>query len=133
MAIEGGCLCGALRYRATAEAIETGYCHCRMCQRSSGAPVLAYASFPVASFAYLKGAPKRYQSSTHGHREFCGACGAQIAFRETHNARTVDVNVGTLDDCCDVQPTVHIYCESRVAWFDTDDDLPRFQKSNVDP
>ena len=40
--LEGGCLCGAVRYRISAEPHHAGYCHCRMCQRSAGAPVVAW-------------------------------------------------------------------------------------------
>ena len=40
--LEGGCLCGAVRYRISAEPIDAGYCHCRMCQRSTGAPVVSW-------------------------------------------------------------------------------------------
>src|SRR6187551_694839 len=94
----GGCLCGALRFEATADAVESGYCHCRICQRSTGAPVLAYVSFPVDSFRYVSGTPSKFASSARGAREFCANCGTQIAFRASTNPRTVDVNVGALDD-----------------------------------
>jgi hypothetical protein len=122
---EGGCLCGALRYRCTAAPSDTGYCHCRLCQRSTGAPVLAWASYPVEAFDYTKGAPALYQSSPHGHREFCANCGTQIAYRESQGAVSVDVNVGSLDDPAAVPPRRHIFTASRIAWFDTRDALPR--------
>ena len=48
---EGGCLCGALRYRLDAAPLDIGYCHCSMCRRSTGAPVLAWACIPAAAFA----------------------------------------------------------------------------------
>ena len=125
----GGCLCGAIRYAAGAEPVDTGYCHCRLCQRSTGAPVLAWASFPVDVFSYTLGAPARYQSSPHGHREFCSECGTQIAYRDSENARTVDVNTGSLDDPDRLAPRCHIWHASRLSWFDTADDLPRFEAS----
>lgn len=122
---EGGCLCGALRYRCTAAPSDTGYCHCRLCQRSTGAPVLAWASFPAEAFAYTKGAPALYASSPRGHREFCSTCGTQIAYRDREPARSVDLNVGSLDDPAAVPPRCHIFAASRIAWFDTNDTLPR--------
>jgi len=90
---EGGCLCGALRFSATARPIAAGYCHCTLCQRSTGAPVLAWASFPAEAFAYTKGCATHYESSSWGHREFCNLCGTQIGYRQTDGATTVDVNV----------------------------------------
>ena len=74
-------MCGRLRYAAR-DPIDAGYCHCRMCQRSSGAPVLAWVSFPVAAFAWEAGAPSVYQSSDRGQREFCPSCGTQLVFRD---------------------------------------------------
>lgn len=129
MTYQGGCLCGAIRYTSTADPVDTGYCHCELCRRSAGAPVLAWASFAVESFSYTAGTPAKYQSSAHGHREFCRDCGTQIAYRDSENARTVDVNTGSLDDPARLPPQFHIWCSSRLPWFDTADDLPRYEAS----
>ena len=129
MKYAGGCLCGALRYTSSAEPIEAGYCHCRMCQKLSGAAVLPWASFSTSSFRYTEGQPKIYTSSAHGQREFCAECGSQIAFRATDTDKTVEINVGTLDDPGVVTPQYHIWCNSQVSWFDTQDELPRYPES----
>ena len=131
-AFEGGCLCGALRYSAGKPPIDAAYCHCRLCQRSSGAPVLAWASFPADAFAYRKGSPSRYRSSPGAHREFCPTCGTQIAFRDQKTAATVDVNMATLDDPASLKPEYHIWTGSRIPWFDTTDDLPRYEDAGPD-
>ena len=122
---EGGCLCGALRFRAEVRPIDAGYCHCTLCRRSTGAPVLAWASFPVAEFRYTKGQPTRYPSSAWGHREFCNECGTQIGYRKTDGAATIDVNLGCMDDPSEFPPKYHIHAANRISWFDTLDDLPR--------
>lgn len=130
--MEGGCLCGALRYRVDAEPLDTGYCHCRMCRRSTGAPVLAWASVPAAAFAYTEGAPAVYLSSSWGQREFCAGCGAQICYRDrgpAEPAKTVEINLGCLDDPAAAPPRHHIYDGDRIPWFETADDLPRHEKS----
>lgn len=129
MKYTGGCLCGALRYRASAEPVEVGYCHCRMCQKLSGATVLPWASFESASFSYVEGKAKIFTSSAHGQREFCEACGSQIAFRTTNDHTTVEINIGTFDDPEAVTPEYHVWCDSRISWFDTTDDLPRYAES----
>jgi hypothetical protein len=123
---EGGCLCGAIRFRTTAQPLDAGYCHCTLCQRSTGAPVLAWASYPVDGFSYTQGVPARYQSSKHGHREFCANCGTQIPYRDSGNAATIEINLGALDEPDSVQPRYHIWYASRVSWFATADSLPRF-------
>jgi len=127
--IEGGCLCGALRFRADERPSDTGYCHCSLCRRSTGAPVLAWASFPATAFSYTKGCAANFESSAWGHREFCNLCGTQIAYRRTDVATTVDVNVGCMDDPLEFPPQYHIYEKYRIEWFDTADDLPRYPES----
>src|SRR5262245_59454080 len=123
--LKGGCLCGALRYEAREPPVDTGYCHCTICRRSTGAPVLAWASVPVGSFAYVQGKPAIYHSSSWGHREFCARCGTQICYRQTKDARNVDLNTGSLDDPGLCPPGMHIYYADRIPWFDTADALPR--------
>lgn len=126
---DGGCLCGAIRFTSRAEALDAGYCHCTLCRRSTGAPVLAWVSYPADTFEYVSGAPAIYASSDHGHREFCNVCGTQIAYRDSQDTSKVEVNVGSLDDCEWVVPRCHIWHRSRIGWFDTNDTLPRFETS----
>jgi len=61
--LDGGCLCGKVRFRVTAPPFDSGYCHCRMCQRSSGAPLQVSAEFPVDGFELTQGELKAYRSS----------------------------------------------------------------------
>jgi hypothetical protein len=129
MEFTGGCLCGAVRYSSSIEPLEVGYCHCRMCQRLSGAVVVPWAIFPVDGFIYTKGQPKIYASSSHAQREFCEECGAQIAFRTSKRSNNVDITIGTLDDPESVRPGFHVWYESKVSWLHLADDLPRYQQS----
>lgn len=131
--LEGGCLCGAVRYRIDGPGIDAGYCHCRICQRSAGAPVLAWATVPAQSFIYTRGVPTVYCSSEHGRREFCGQCGTQLVFRHVPPARTVDVTIASLDDPTAIAPAYHIWRGSRIPWFETGDELPRFEDAGPDP
>ena len=57
-------------------------------------------------------------------REFCGNCGAQLVFRRDGKSQ-IGVNIVTLDDPASVEPTMHIWTESRISWFDTKDDHER--------
>ena len=128
----GGCLCGALRYENSSAPIESGYCHCHTCQRSTGAIFLAYASFPVTGFRYSTGVPSIYQSSEHGHREFCSNCGTQITFRESVGATTIDISTGSLDEPAAATPEFHIWCKSKLPWLEIVDDLPRYSGDGPD-
>jgi hypothetical protein len=123
--LDGGCLCGAVRYRATAVPAKASYCHCRMCQRSAGAPVMAWVSVPASTLVYVAGAPRIYPSSAKAQREFCSACGTQLVFRE-HGDVDIDIAAASLDDPALLPPQYHIWRMSRIAWFETADSLPRY-------
>ncbi|HTV51009.1 MAG TPA: GFA family protein [Steroidobacteraceae bacterium] len=121
---QGGCLCGAVRFSLSAAAIETGYCHCRMCQRNSGAPAIAWVSFPAASFSWTGGSAATYVSSPGVQRQFCAACGSYLVFRREDSGE-VSINTASLDEPASFAPRMHIFVESRIPWFRTADDLPQ--------
>jgi hypothetical protein len=123
-AFEGGCLCGEVRFRATAQPIEAGYCHCRMCQRNSGAPAVAWVIFPAESFRWTAGAPATYRSSARAQRAFCAKCGSYMVFTTEECPTEVSINTASLDDPNACPPRMHIFAASRIPWFRTDDDLP---------
>lgn len=122
---EGGCLCGAVRYRIEAEPTDIAYCHCRMCQRSSGAPVMLWATVPAGAFRWTRGRPSPYRSSDRAGRLFCGECGSQLAFKVVSEPEKIDVTVASLDDPTGIRPEYHIWTASRMDGFETTDTLPR--------
>ena len=130
MGLRGGCLCGSVRYELSSEPFDCGWCHCRTCQLNSGTPAMVFATVPVGDFRWTQGEEKvRSVASSHfGHREFCGECGTPFLMKVDHQPETVDFSVGTLDDPGAVSPAYHIFCASRVGWFDPADDLPRHEK-----
>lgn len=125
----GGCACGAVRYRLASAPFDAGWCHCRICQLNSGAPAMAFASVPAEDFAFERGEALvgRFESSDFGHRAFCTRCGTPLYMRVNHQPETIDFSVATLDDPDSVAPGYHIFTASRIAWFDTTDDLPRHE------
>lgn len=127
----GKCLCGRVRYRVVLPPIDAGFCHCRLCQRSAGAPVLAWATFPGAAFRYTRGEPRVHRSSRQAARDFCGDCGTQLCFRRDRSEQ-VDVTLATLDDPRRIAPEYHIWTASRVSWFETADRLPRHRDGGPD-
>jgi hypothetical protein len=124
---EGGCLCGKLRFRVTAPALDSGYCHCRMCQRNSGAPVVAWVTFAIGGFSWTAGRAHSYASSARARREFCADCGSYLVFTSDDFPQEVTVNTASLDDPGAFPPRLHIFTASRIPWFCTDDTLPRYE------
>jgi hypothetical protein len=131
--LDGGCLCGKVRYRISARPHHADYCHCRMCQRAAGAPVVAWLTVASEAFAWTRGEPAVYRSSKRAERLFCPACGTQLAFREIEQPDHVDVTLASLDRPEEVRPGHHIWTASRIAWFDIGDDLPRYPEQGPNP
>lgn len=127
---EGGCLCGAVRYRASAEPLRGVICHCQACRRHSGAPALAFVHFPVESFQWTGAAPSWFRSSQFAQRAFCATCGSTLGMREDVLSDRVQVSIGSLDEPARVRIDDHVWTRSRVPWFDTRDDLRRFATSS---
>jgi hypothetical protein len=127
---EGGCLCGAIRYRSTAVPLRGVICHCSMCRKHSGAPILAFVHFPIEAFAWIKGEPTRYRSSQYAERGFCPKCGSTLSMHEEVLGDRVQVTLGSLDEPHRAKIDDHVWIEDRIAWFDVKDDLPRYPKDS---
>lgn len=127
---EGGCLCGAIRYRASVAPVRGVICHCELCRRHSGAPCLAFVHFPVESFQWLGAMPRWYRSSPFAERGFCATCGSTVGMREEILGDRVQVCVGSLDRPGAVRIQDHVWVSSRIPWFEVADDLPRFPGSS---
>lgn len=129
--LTGGCACGSVRYRLESAPFDAGWCHCRTCQRNSGAPAMAFASVPAGHLVFTAGRDKvkSFASSSFGHRIFCGECGTPIAMEESEAPRTTDFSIATLDEPDAVPPGFHIFWSSRIGWFDPGDGLPRHERS----
>lgn len=127
---EGGCLCGAIRYQSTVPPVRGVICHCAMCRKHSGAPILAFVHFPPDTFTWVKGRPTRYRSSQYAERGFCPQCGSTLSMHEEVLADRVQVTLGSLDEPDRVKIDDHVWTENRIAWFDVKDDLLRYPKDS---
>ena len=121
--LTGGCQCGAIRYVLTAEPERVHLCHCRMCQKAVGGPFAASAPVKRSAFAWTRGIPAAFASSSLAHRDFCARCGTPLTFRYD-DADTISVTLGSLDRPQDVPPVRHYGIEGRLAWLDALDSLP---------
>ena len=124
-ALQGGCLCGAVRYRVEGPPLLSEYCHCGKCRRAGGAPVVVWADLPREKFVLLRGEPAQYASSPGVKRGFCAQCGSSLTFQNGENPPFLSVTVGTLDDPGKVAPMEHIFSADRLPWLEIGDDLPR--------
>jgi hypothetical protein len=129
---EGGCLCGAIRYRSSKDPVATSHCHCRSCRLAAGAPAVAWAIFPSDGFGFTAGTPVRHRSSPNVIRTFCGTCGTALTWQHDEQQDTIDITSATLD-CPDAfAPTREIWIEQKLAWQTLDTGLPHYLRSSRD-
>ncbi|QTS86401.1 GFA family protein [Ectopseudomonas khazarica] len=121
---EGGCQCGALRYRIEAPLSDSAHCHCAICRRSSGGILTTWVTVPRTSFQWLQGQPRTFASSASCSRYFCADCGAHLALFTTLSPHTLDVTVATLDAPELAPANRHIWVGSRLSWLSVDPQLP---------
>jgi hypothetical protein len=113
----GGCQCGAVRYRLNEVPDAEVICHCRMCQKASGGPFMAFCGVPRSSFVVSHGKISVFQSSEIAERGFCAKCGTPLTYQVLGSQR-IAVNIGSLDDPNAVAPKTQYGLESRVTWLD---------------
>ena len=128
--LEGGCLCGSIRYRVAASD-EVCHCHCSLCRRSSGAPFVTWVTVPVSDFAILRGCPATYRSTPQAVRSFCSECGTALCFRSDAQPDTIDITVASLDEPARLAPLRHIHTSSQLPWITLADGLPRHAASRL--
>lgn len=120
----GGCLCGAVRFRARGPLRDVIVCHCNQCQRWSGHCVAATAvnrdRLEIDDPAELSW----YESSPGIRRGFCGRCGSSLFWDDT-GGTSVSIMAGTLDPPSGLKTISHIYVADKGDYYDIVDGPPR--------
>ena len=124
--LEGGCQCGAVRYRIDGSPALAALCHCSMCRRAHAAPAVAWAMYQRSQVSFTGEPPTTYESSPGAQRAFCPRCGTQISFTAEYIPGHIDIAVGSLDDPSRVPPTLHYWESTRLPWVHFADALPRY-------
>lgn len=119
--LTGGCQCGAVRYEFLSPPEQASICHCRMCQKASGQPFMAFTGGKASNVRWTKGAPAFFQSSDVAERGFCSACGTPLTYGRKGR---LSVTICSLDDPSAVQPTMQHGIEGKVTWVDDVVTLP---------
>jgi hypothetical protein len=127
--LEGGCSCGALRYRLTSEPLFVHCCHCLNCQRQTGSAFVINVLIEAERVEFLTGDPHAVgvpRDDGSKQRIFrCPDCQVAV-FSEYGRPEVRFVRAGTLDQPSAVSPDVHIFTRSKLDWVQLPDSVPAF-------
>lgn len=130
--LDGGCACGAVRYRLAGPPMFVHCCHCRDCQRQTGSAFVLNALIETDRIELTAGKPEPVAVPTDSKRPHdiyrCPKC--QTAVWSDYGRRPAlrFVRVGALDDPTALKPDVHIYTRSKQPWVGLPADVPVFEE-----
>jgi hypothetical protein len=130
--LTGGCNCGAVRFEVTEPLVSASYCHCKRCQRRSGAAASPSAHPAPGAFRIVAGADRlrAWKPQDGGDKWFCGECGSSLFGVNPSHADPIAIRMGTFDLDPDIRPSVRQFVAYAASWEPIPDDgLPRHAES----
>jgi hypothetical protein len=128
----GRCACGSIRYVCARAPIAMLNCHCRDCQRSSGAP-FASGFIVLVSDVEITGTPKTYSvradSGSLATRSFCSDCGVPLFTRGEAAPEFMSIRFPTLDSPSEFQPMLDIWTSSAQPWVCLSQEIPHYPQT----
>jgi len=129
--LEGGCSCGAVRYRLMTAPMFVHCCHCRSCQRQTGSAFVINALIETDRIERLAGEPEPVLVPTDSGRPHeihrCPSCGIAVWSDYGRRPALRFVRAGTLDDASAIIPDVHIFTRSKLPWVRLPQGVPAFE------
>jgi len=126
---EGGCTCGAVRYRLASEPLFVHCCHCLNCQRQTGSAFVINVLIETDRLEVLEGEPHAISVPRSGDKKQkiwrCPKCQTAL-FSQYTTPHIRFVRAGTLDDPSSVAPDVHIFTRSKMPWVTLPNSVPAF-------
>ncbi|GGE19380.1 hypothetical protein GCM10011529_27400 [Polymorphobacter glacialis] len=131
--IEGGCNCGAIRYRIEGSPLAIAACHCTRCRRQSGRIYSVNLVVKLSDMA-VEGSLESFEDTRSDtgnsvYREFCGDCGSPIRSLLAGSPGIAAVKVGTADDPAALAPAFHVWTSMKLPWVEIPAALPQFERN----
>ena len=124
--VSGGCLCGAVRYRAQGPPTSMGLCQCKRCQRQSGSAFLIAIVFPKDAVS-IEGNLKTYKAYDDKrvglYRHFCPECGSPIMITLDRYPAIRSIMGGSFDDNSWLKPSFSLWSSSGQPWLTLPEDV----------
>jgi hypothetical protein len=132
--LTGGCNCGAVRFEVTEPLVGASYCHCRRCQRRTGAAASPNARPAPGSVRIVAGedALRAWRPAGGWEKWFCGECGSALFSRDPSDPDAVGgIRMGAFDTDPGVRPSYRQFVSSAAPWEPIPDDgLPRYPEAH---
>jgi hypothetical protein len=133
---EGGCICGAVRYRLLEDPLDLHVCHCTNCQTISGTAFVMCMPIHVRSIEMLKSDPVVVSfvspDGLSKRNRRCAECGTCIFGEIAAMPEVLALQAGTLDDTSWLEPIAHIWTRSAQPWVEIPTNVLRFEKQPDD-
>jgi hypothetical protein len=130
MAREGGCSCGAVRYRLATQPLFVHCCHCLNCQRQTGSAFVVNVLLEADRLEIAKGEPQPVEvpRDDGSPQEIFRCPDCQVALYSLYGDPVVAfIRAGTLDEPASVSPDVHIFTRSKLPWVVLPEGVPSFE------
>ncbi len=126
--VQGGCLCGGVRFEIEGELAPIQICHCSQCRKAQGTPFVTNIPVDETRFRLLAGAGllRAFSSSPGKQRVFCEQCGSPLYSMSERTPGVLRIRAGLLEGELATRPANHAYVASKANWWDIDDALPQF-------
>lgn len=131
---EGGCLCGAVRFRISGTIRNIVYCHCSQCRKAQGSAFATNGIVSKEDFELLsgEGSLTGYESTPGQVKYFCRVCGSPIMSKNDTRTDELRIRLGTIESDIAERPMAHIFATSRANWEDICGDLPQYEAYEPD-
>jgi hypothetical protein len=128
VALTGRCRCEQVRFRMETAPIITHCCHCRLCQRFSGAAFRTSAMIERKHLTLLAGDGESFHGQNSQRQMRCAACGCTLWSHHPDLGEVVAfVGVGMLDEGERLQPEAHYFTRSKHPWITLPPGIPAFE------
>jgi len=122
----GGCLCGAVRFAMQTKPLWVIHCHCHSCRHNTGSAVATFIGCHIEDVHWTGEERAYFESSPGVKRGFCGTCGTPLSYEGDRAPGETHLYISTMDEPDRFPPAAHVFYGEKIAWFDTNDDAPRY-------
>ena len=125
--LDGGCACGAVRYRVRGTPVYAGMCHCDDCRRATGGAYVPWFGATPDNVSVSKGEMAEFSSPAGVRRGFCGTCGSSLTF-SGGGYSLVSLTIASLDDPNRLTPVNSVFEKEKLHWVTPDDGMRHFDE-----